>query len=297
LCLEYFCTYAIKLHTEDTMSIKISSLHIYPIKSAGGMAVSSLATGHLMSLSLDRRWMVVDDTGMFVAQRGSRGLGIGIKSTCQVSTHTEGDFLFITAPEMPPLKLPLDGVYGPILRVQVWKDTCLAAYEGKIAAEWFTEFLSRERPGKYRLVRLPEATPRKSRHGIGEMAFADGYPLLVISEASLADLNARMDVPLPMNRFRPNIVVTGCEAFGEDRWQEAVTGERGNICLVGRALCVRCPITTTDQQTAERGKEPLKTLATYRRGPEGEVVFGHYFDYVGAGAMRVGDKVEVVDSK
>ena len=123
-----------------------------------------------------------------------------------------------------------------------------------------------------------------------QVGFADGYPLLLISEASLADLNSRLATPLPMNRFRPNIVVTGCEPYAEDTWQRIQIGGLGFDIV---KPCARCATTTTDQATGARGKEPLKTLATYRDGPDSGPLFGQNVIHAGVGAIRVGDEVEV----
>jgi len=243
-----------------------------------------------MGIRFDRQWMVVDERGMFVAQRGDSGRGVGIRSIGQVETAIDDDTLVLRAPAMPSLVLPLAGSDGERTAVQVWKSQVTAVDQGRDAGEWFTEYLSRERAGRYRLVRMPDDGVRRSSRGDGELAFADGYPFLVISAASLADLNGRMAAPLPMNRFRPSIVLGRTEPYLEDR----VARIRINgIELQGATQCVRCPIPTFDQVTGERGKEPLRTLATYRRTDRG-VVFGRNFNHVGTGELAVGDPVQVL---
>lgn len=231
--------------------------------------------------------MFVNDEGMFVAQRDSRRLGVAIKSVCLVRTAIGDGMLTITAPSMPPLTVPLRQGSGVELPVTVWDDSLSAIDQGAEAEEWATEFLSRERPGRYRLVRMPDDNRRPSKVGDGEVAFGDAYPFLVIADSSLADLNGRLDEPLPMNRFRPNIVLSGARPYQEDEIDRfAING----IEFIGATLCIRCPTTTTNQETAERGKEPLRTLATYRKQPDG-VVFGRNFNHSGSGSVKVGDAI------
>jgi uncharacterized protein YcbX len=271
------------------MDIRVSELNCYPIKSCQGFSLKT-AEIERTGIRFDRQWIVVNESGMFVAQRGDRGLGIGIKSMCLVKTSIQYDNLVLTAPNMPQISVPLVGANGAIVEVQVWKRKYIAMDQGEDIAAWFSDFLSREKPGAYRLVRIANDEVGKTKSGGGEIAFVDEYPLLVISQPSLDDLNQRMPEPLPMNRFRPNIVITGCKPYEEDRIAHM---RIGGVEFRGTTLCVRCPITTINQLSAERGKEPLKTLATYRKTKDG-VVFGRYFSHSCAGTIAVGDFVEVV---
>ncbi|MGE0364026.1 MAG: MOSC domain-containing protein [Vicinamibacterales bacterium] len=266
--------------------IEVASLHIYPVKSCGGITLAESAVTR-MGLRFDRQWAFVDEHGMFVAQRDSRGLGVPVRTMCLVGTAIGGDVLTLTAPGMPPLAVPLAGHDGPDVPVRVWDSHTSGVDQGVEAADWATEVLSRERPGRYRLVRMADDTHRRSKIGDGDVAYADAYPFLVVSEESLADLNARMVTPLPMDRFRPNLVIRGGAPYVEDTLDQFRIGDIG---FTGTTLCIRCPIPTTDQRTAERGKEPLRTLATYRRQPDG-VVFGRNFNHAGTGGVRVGDIV------
>jgi len=267
--------------------MEVASLHLYPVKSCGGITLAESAVTR-RGLRFDRQWAFVDEHGMFVAQRDSRGLGIPVRTLCLIGTAIGSDALTLTAPGMPPLAVPLAGHDGPDVPVRVWDSQTSGVDQGGEAAAWASEVLSRERPGRYRLVRMADRTHRRSKMGDGEVAYADAYPFLVISEASLADLNARMVTPLPMDRFRPNLVIRGGAPYAEDALDRFRIGD---IVFTGATLCVRCPIPTTDQATAERGKEPLKTLATYRRQPDG-VVFGRNFTHAGTGTLRAGDIVE-----
>jgi uncharacterized protein len=265
-------------------ALQVSSLHIYPVKSCGGISLTHSEVGR-MGLRYDRQWAFVDEHGMFVAQRDSRGRGIPVRTLCLIGTVIDDRLLTLTAPGIAPLHLPAAGVNGPAVPVQVWESRTSGVDQGADAAGWASEVLSRERPGRYRLVRMADSTHRRSKIGDGELAYGDAYPFLVLSEESLADLNQRMPAPLPMNRFRPNIVVRGGVPYEEDALDRF---RLGDIEFFGTTLCIRCPIPTTDQRTAERGKEPLKTLATYRKQPDG-VVFGRNFNHAGTGTIRVGD--------
>lgn len=269
--------------------ISVSAIHIYPIKACGGLSLGRAEVTR-SGFQFDRRWMFVDDAGMFVAQRESRGLGVAIKSACLIRTSIDERTLTITAPSMPPLVVPLYESSGVELPVTVWDDSLGAIDQGEAAEDWATTFLSRERPGRYRLVRMADGYRRRSKIGDGEVAFGDAYPFLVISEASLADLNARLDEPLPMNRFRPNLVLAGARPYQED---ELNRFHINGVEFAGTTLCIRCPTTTTNQATAERGKEPLRTLATYRKQPDG-VVFGRNFNHSGAGSITVGAPIAIV---
>lgn len=181
-------------------------------------------------------------------------------------------------------------------RVTVWSSKVKASvYDDEVNA-WFSDAIG----AKCRLVLMPEETKRKvspyyAVHKFKDtVSFADGYPFLLIGEGSLADLNSRLEHPLPMNRFRPNFVVAGSEPFAEDRWKKIRVGE--TVFHVVKP-CARCVITTVDQSTGEKGKEPLKTLTGYRKR-NGKVMFGQNLIAESAGGVvRVGDSVELLESK
>jgi len=275
--------------------VRVAGLTVIDVKSAKESYVEEAYVG-LMGLAFDRRFMVVEEkSGMFVAQRQSKGLGIPIKRMCLVSAVVKDGVMELRAPGMHPLRFSGDGeetIKGQRI-VQVWKDRVVAIDQGRDVAEWFSDFLSVERPGDYRLVRMPITTVRAAKSGGGRQAFHDGYPFMMISQASLDDLNSRIPEgdQVPMNRFRPTIVLEGCDPYEEDTWQIiSIDG----VHFTGETQCVRCPITTINQDTAERGKEPLKTLATYRRIETGEVAFGRNFNHFGVGTIRVGSEVKIV---
>lgn len=268
-------------------AITVSSLHCYPIKSCGGVALHTARIG-AMGIEYDRQWMIVNEQGIFVAQRGDKSLGaVGIKSMCLISVAINALHLEINAPGMPPILLPLDGINGAASSVRVWDSVCTGIDQGDEIANWLSSYLSREVAGKYRLVRMPDKGDRRTEIGDTGVAFADGYPFLLASEASLAHLNTMTDDPIPMNRFRPNIVVTGCDAFAEDN---LLNFNIGSVAFTGVKPCARCPITTIDQETAVQGKFPLNALATFRKTPRG-VIFGMNLNHCNTGMISVGDEL------
>ncbi len=263
------------------MSIRLTGLNIYPIKSARGIPLEVSAVDEF-GLRYDRRWMVVDESGVFLSQRSHPRLAL-------VAPSLRGGMLQVDAPGMPTLQTPLHPKETVATRVTVWDDTCPATWVGDRAAEWFSGFLGYP----CSLVHMAEqvvrpADPAFAPAGV-RVSFADGFPFLIISEESLADLNGRLSKPLPMNRFRPNLVVAGAEPFAEDTWDVI---QIGGIRLRVVKPCARCLVTTTDQASGERGKEPLRTLATYRK-VNGEVMFGQNAVHEGTGRFRVGDSVTI----
>jgi uncharacterized protein YcbX len=198
--------------------------------------------------------------------------------------------LRVSAPDMPDLVLPRSPLGGRPVSVLVWQDRVSAVLPDHRADDWFSRVAGQECVLAY----LPDNVERSldpvyAPEG-GRTAFSDGFPFLLIGEASLADLNARLVTPLPMNRFRPNLVVAGSGPFAEDEWRRfSIAG----VPMQGVKLCARCVVTTTDQATGQRaGDEPLRTLASYRRQDRG-VMFGQNVVHYGTGVLRVGDVVSV----
>lgn len=265
------------------MSAVVTGLFVYPVKSCRGIALTVAELGR-RGIHYDREWMVVDAGGRFLTQRT-------LPQMARIATALDGDALHLTAPGLPPLEVPLAVSDGPRRRVEVWGDICEAIDEGDGAAGWLAAFLGIS----CRLVRLaPDwVRPVDGRFAPpgSETGFSDGFSLLLLSEASLADLNGRLQTPLPMERFRPNLVVAGCAPFAEDRWKSLRIGD---IVMHGVKLCSRCKITTTDQTTGTvMGDEPLATLATYRRNARG-IVFGQNVVHTAPGRLALGDAVEVL---
>ena len=254
---------------------------MYPVKSCRGVAFEE-AVLEKRGLRHDRRWMVVDEERQFLTQRTEPRLAL-------VGVRIEGEELRLTSAGHGELRLsaPLDG--NERTRVRVWKDEVEAADGGAEAAAWMTEWLGRPA----RLVYLPDDSVRavnpKYANAGDRVSFADGFPLLLVTTASLTDLNTKLTEPVPMDRFRPNIVVDGAEPWAEDAWKRLRIGASG---LRVAKPCARCVVTTTDQQTGARGVEPLRTLATFRN-VGGEVMFGQNAIPENEGVLRVGDAVVI----
>lgn len=237
-----------------TDGARIVSLHVYPVKGCRGIdLVRSRITA--TGLENDRNWMFVNDAGRFLTQRECAGLAL-----VEVAL-TEAE-LVLSAAGHPSLHCPLVAD-GAMRRVVIWRDSCLAREAGVETRAW----LERVAGVRGQLVRgiageTRTCDPAFTGTDHGEAFFPDGYSLLVVSTASLGALNARLPAALPMNRFRPNIVIDGVESFDEDRmtWLRS-----GSVALKCVKPCTRCIVTTTDQRTGERsGNEPLRTLRTFR---------------------------------
>lgn len=236
----------------------ITQLNIYPIKSCAGTALGRVKlTKH--GLAGDRNWMIVNDTGRFLTQRELPRLAL-------VKPLLDDTRLCLRATGIPDLDVTVEQE-GAATPISVWKDHFAAIDAGEDAANWLSGFLKTE----VRLVRFDTSTARLSDpHWTADVdapiAFADGFPLLVISEASLADLNGRLQQSLPMDRFRPNIVLRGLAAYEEDHVTDFVDGK---LRLRMVKPCARCSITTVEQATGEfTGAEPLQMLKTYRWSQE-----------------------------
>ena len=255
------------------MSVRITGLFSYPLKSGAAVAHTEAQVDG-RGLVGDREYMVVDEQGVFLTQREAPLLALVRLVSNQVV--------------VPAGRAPV--VPGRGCTVTVWEYTGPAVDCGDGVAELLSTHLGRV----CRLVRTPADHRRRSDDDRSGVGFADGYPLLLISEESLADLNSRLPVPLPMDRFRPNIVVAGSRAFAEDGWASVRLGE---IPAEVVKPCLRCAITRVDQATGIRGDgEPLRTLGTFRK-VKGGVMFGQNVVHEGVGTLSVGDRVEVVSRR
>jgi len=271
---------------------RLTGLFIYPVKSLRGCVVSA-AELDALGLVGDRRFLVVDPTGKFLTQRTVARMAL---ITAQLSPGT------LTLSADGAGSISVSTAFDPKAQlrvVTVWKSEGLQAEDcGAAASDWLSAFLGLS----CHLVRIGEKFVRanlKPAARPGDIfAFADACPFLVISEASLANLNDRIQEnhgePVPMNRFRPNLVVEGCEAFAEDAWTRFRIGD---AFFRSAGKSDRCIVTTTDQLTGERGKEPLKTMATFRRGPADStsVYFGvNVIHETKQGTLHIGAKIELL---
>ena len=262
--------------------IRVESLHIYPVKSCAGIDVAR-ARVEAAGLEHDREWMVVTPDGRFLTQRE-------LPALARIQPDLGPTTLVLHAPGLEDLHVETQSDWRQ-MEVRVWQDHCRAVDCGEDAARWLSRCLGRE----VRLVRFPASERRVSNPAWtgddeGLSRFADGFALLLLSTASLEDLNSRPEQPLPMNRFRPNLVVSGLDPYGEDRC-DVLAGD--GVRLRAVKPCTRCAITTTDQTTGVvAGQEPLATLKTYRWSPELRgVMFGQNLIVLEPGELVVGSEL------
>lgn len=259
------------------MNAALSRIIVYPVKSLGGVELGSAAIDEF-GLRHDRRWMVVDEHGRFQTQRWRPRMALA-------RAAIDGEEVRLIAAGMPDLPLAPGG--GASAAVAVWDDICVAEGCGAEADVWMSRFLGEACRVVYMPASSRRPTRRRREESLGRVGFADAYPFLLVSEASLAALNERLAAPVPMNRFRPNLVVGGVAPHGEDSWSR---GAIGGVPFVVTKQCERCVLTTIDQDTGVGGREPLRTLASYRTHAR-HVLFGVYLAHSACGTVGVGDSV------
>ncbi|UEG50114.1 MOSC domain-containing protein [Ferruginibacter lapsinanis] len=266
--------------------MQVSELYIYPIKSLGGIAVSSAELTD-RGFQYDRRWMLIDEGNNFLTQREYPQMAL-------LQVDLIGDHLVVSHKiNKASINISVIPESQEMIIAKVW------SYKGKlqlvstVADKWFSTMLSIP----CRLVYMPDSTIRKvsSYYAVNKdiTSLSDGYPLLLIGEASLQDLNSRLSAPVPIDRFRPNIVFSGGKPFEEDTM---AVFEINGINFYGVKLCARCAITTIDQNSAEKNKEPLKTLASYRK-KNFNIYFGQNVIHGGSGKINIGDTIRVIKTK
>ncbi|MGV9558416.1 MOSC domain-containing protein [Streptomyces sp. NPDC003401] len=270
---------------------ELLSIHVHPVKAFRGQAPRE-AEVEPWGLAGDRRWVLIDHGGKVVTQRQQPRLAQA------AAELLPGGGLRLSAPGLAPLTVSVPQPAGTV-PLEIFRDKVEGVLADEAAHAWCSAHLGAD----VRLVHMDDPATRRAvdpEYGLpGEtVSFADGYPLLVTTVASLDALNSLIargehaaEGPLPMNRFRPNVVVTGTKPWAEDGWSRLTIGEVG--FRVAKP-CGRCVVTTTDQSTAERGREPLHTLGRHRR-LDGRLVFGQNLVPLSRGTVRVGDPVTVVD--
>ena len=260
--------------------IQIASLHIYPIKSCGPTRLDRMAVDARGPVD-DRRLMIVDNDGIFITQRTEPRLAL-------VHVARNGNRLMLEAPKKSSLSTTIE--HGAMRPIEVWRHRGPAHQASPQGSAWLSEFLKRE----VTLVACPDDMDRIANPdwavATTPVSFVDGYPILILSEESVAELNRRLDTPVDVMRFRPNIVLRGCPPFAEDRWK---TLRIGNTIVDVLKPCDRCSVITIDPQTAASGKEPLTTLATFRKSPAG-ILFGQNGATREPALLETGAEVEVL---
>nr|WP_298136906.1 MOSC domain-containing protein [uncultured Pseudomonas sp.] len=267
--------------------LNLSGMYRYPLKSGAGEPLTQTRVDALGIVG-DRRWMVVDaQSGRFLTQRLLAPMN-------RITTAWQGsEQVLLSAPGMDDLPIAVPDQQAELRPVAIWRDSLSVPDAGDAAAAWLSQFLGRA----CRLVYVPAQRARQVDQAYAEagdrVAFADGFPLLLIGQASLDDLSARVGRPLEMLRFRPNLVVTGSSAYEEDEWRRIRIGTVEFRVVKG---CSRCIMTTLDPQTGERAadREPLATLQGYR-ARDGEVYFGQNLIACGEGQLSLGMPVEVLE--
>lgn len=263
--------------------LKVKSLFVYPVKSFAGSPVSSVIVGP-RGPQWDRNWMVVDEENQFLTQRQLPKMSqitAQVIEDARVELHAPGiDFMDYGVDE---------GSDSEVFKVKIWESQCEAQEVEPEVSEWVSDFLKK----KVKLVRMTDNFTReiKDKYGEGQTAFTDGFPFLILSTESMDLLNSKLGKALSVSRFRPNIVVTGCDPHEEDSWNNITVGE---VSMRGVKLCTRCKIITIQPMTGEFTDEPLKTLAEYRKTDKG-IVFGKNFVHENEGEIRVGMPVEVLN--
>lgn len=263
--------------------LTLTEINIYPVKSLGGIRMKAAYAGE-RGLRYDRRWMITHDDYTFITQRE-----IPTMSLLGTELTQKGIRIFLKNDPGNEIILPF-AVAGKRIDTAVFDDKVQAIHYNSVADKWISDAL--KTPSRF--IYMPDDASRKvpEEYSVNEehVSFADGFPYLIIGESSLEDLNSRMKVALPMNRFRPNIVFKGGHAFAEDQWSKFKVG---NVLFQAMKPCGRCAITTINQDTAEQGKEPLRTLATYR-SVNNKVLFGMNVIALTHGEINVGDKLSVI---
>ncbi len=258
--------------------LKVTELFVHPIKSCAGNSVAAMDFDGV-GPSGDRRWMVVDRDGRFVTQRTHPVLQ-------SVTVKLRSDGLSVSRPGGE--SLVIESSLEDRLEVVVWKDTVEAADAGDAAAAWFSELL--EEP-----VRLVEQTGRRAidaEYSDGEVGFADGFPVLLLGAGSVSQIANQAGISLDARRFRPNIVISGAEPFAEDRWRRVAIGD---LVFDFVKPCTRCSMVNVEPDTQQPGKEPLRSLANYRRFDSG-VVVGQNAVHSGHGRIEVGQIVRILEA-
>ena len=263
----------------------ISEIHVYPVKSLAGISLDSAQLNEA-GFEYDRQWMVTRPDGTFMTQRNYPQMAL-------VETRVDNGKLALSSFGMEPhIVAPVEKDNCKRINTQVWGDPVQAVEHDAQTSEWLSQALGVD----CKLVSFPDGEIRQCSRSVSKVGehtlFADAFPLLLLSQGSLDDLNARLENPIGMDRFRPNIVVSGCEPLAEDNWKKITVGD---VRLRITQACARCSVPTVNQQTGVlSGPEPIHTLSSYRLRADGEVYFGINLVPETTGVVRTGDRVSIL---
>jgi uncharacterized protein len=263
--------------------VNLSQIWVYPVKSLGGIQLTTAAV-ESRGLQHDRHWVIVDKNYRFVSQREHPQmalLGVEIKNNSLIINDKTSE---------SQIEVPFIPQTADHRSVSIWDDTVAAVAVSDACDAW----LSQKLHTTLRLMYLPDASPRPADRKYSpfdtDVSFADGFPFLVIGQASLNDLNSRLATPVEMLRFRPNFVIEGSLPYSEDHWYEFTIGAQ---VFWGVKPCARCILTTVNPQTGTRdGKEPIQTLSSYRKH-NNKIYFGQNVVTNQRGRIQIGDAVVV----
>jgi len=264
---------------------RLSTIFIYPIKSVTGIQVNAwdvIDTG----LKYDRQWMLIDDQQQFLSQRHAPKMAL-------IKTQIKNQQLIVSAPKQEDLILPLEPAQTTeTVIATVWHDQCPAQLIGPEADQWFSDCLRMPCRLVYQAKNSIRTVDQNYASTNDQTSFSDGFPFLITSEASLALLNQQMDLNLTMQRFRPNLVITGCASYAEDTWRKISIG---NINFRLPKPCSRCSVPQIDPETAKSDKEPLRTLSRTRKW-QNQVYFGQNALHDQQGQLQVNELVNIIET-
>ncbi len=265
-------------------NLQLSHIFLYPVKSLAGISVEQWSVNHT-GLLYDRHWMLVDQDNAFLSQRRLPRMAL-------IHTALTESSLIISAPGMTDLVIGLTEWCGETLSVQIWHDVCVAHVVSSKADQWFSDFLNCSCRFVYQPATEIRVVDPSYANVTDQTSFSDGFPFLIISENSLTALNAQLSVELSIERFRPNLVISGCPAHAEDRWREISIN---NIQFRLPKPCSRCVVPGIDPITAEITKEPLQTLAHFRKW-QNKIYFGQNALHNSIGRLHKGAEVTVLST-
>ncbi len=262
----------------------LSEIFVYPVKSLAGIKVSTWQV-NAKGLLHDRKWMLIDNKHQFLSQRRMPKMGL-------IKTRLTDSELILSTDASSSISLPLDPTDGDACNISIWNDVCVAKTTSKLANQWLGDFLDIQ----CQLVYLPNNVVRSVdplySKKTDQLNFSDGFPFLIVSEASMNALNREMNLQLGIERFRPNLVISQCEAYAEDSWREISIN---NIDFRLPKPCSRCIVPTVDPVTAKTGKEPLRTLNRCRKWNK-QVYFGQNALHDNSGELSIGNKVQITQT-